>query len=58
MSYWNTKSSIANLSQINESGFKQGTSGGTLSEFFEIEEAVVLDVIYDENHPELSLIHI
>jgi hypothetical protein len=57
MSYWNIKNSIGNNSRIHDSGFKSNTDvsgNSSFSEFYEIEEAVVLDVIYDSNHPEIK----
>lgn len=52
MSYWKVKTSFGNNLKSHESGFKSGQSSD-MSEFFEFEEAVVLDVIYDESHPEI-----
>lgn len=53
MSYHNTRSDIGNNSQIHDIGFK-GSTSLVSPEFYEIEEAVVLDVIYDTNHPEIK----
>jgi hypothetical protein len=53
MSYWNKKNTLGNSSKFHESGFKS-TVNMDAPEFFEFEEAVVLDVIYDENHPEIK----
>lgn len=54
MSYWNIKNIIGNSSKFHESGFKTNSDASSLSEFYEIEEAVVLDVIYDETHPDIK----
>lgn len=54
MPYWNIKSDIGNNSTIHKIGVKSGGSSAQLSEFYEFEEAVVLDVIYDQNHPEIK----
>jgi len=54
MSHWNIKNAIGNTSRLHEGGFKSNESSSPLSEFYEIEEAVVLDIIYDENHPEIK----
>ena len=59
MSYWNTNNSIGNNSTLHVSAGafgsgKTGNSAPILSEFFEIEDAIVLDVIYDINHPEIK----
>ncbi len=54
MSYWNIKNSIGSNSKLNENGFKTTTDSSNLSEFYELEEAVVLDVILDTNHPAIE----
>lgn len=54
MPHWNIKSDIGNNSTIHAAGFNISNPTSRLSEFYEIEEAVVLDVIYDENHPEIK----
>jgi hypothetical protein len=54
MAFWNTKSAIGNTSAIHTNSFGHGSSQPILSEFFEIEDAVVLDVINDDKHPEIK----
>lgn len=54
MAYWRKKGDAGNNFQANEYGFKSGITTITFPEFYEIEEAVVLDVIYDLDHPELK----
>ena len=54
MSYWKINNNIGNSSRLHDSGFRTGEATTQLSEFYEFEEAVVLDVIYDENHPEIK----
>lgn len=47
MSYWVSKNSIGNSSKLHEGGFKNYGGNPSTSEFYEVEEAVILDVIYD-----------
>lgn len=55
MAYWKETSSIGNNSKIHTPGIGgQILSSNSMSEFYELEEALVLDVIYDENHPEIK----
>jgi hypothetical protein len=50
MPYWKIKNSIGNNSKFHQHGFKSTDNSSNLSEFYELEEAVVLDVIMDETH--------
>lgn len=54
--HWNIRSSIGSGYKFHEPGFANNQVNSTLSEFYEIEEAVVLDVIHDETHPDIGLL--
>lgn len=56
MPYTNIKNSYGSYSQLTNIGLKQNNSGDSPNtvEFYELEPAVVLDVIMDENHPEIK----
>jgi hypothetical protein len=54
MAYWNVKNTIGNNSRHHESGFSQKAGNVESSEFYEIEEGVVLDVILDATHPDIK----
>jgi len=56
MSYFANKTGMGSNSKLNDTGLGSlgGTSHTTVSEFYEFEPAVVLDIILDENHPLLK----
>jgi hypothetical protein len=54
MSYWKIKNAIGSNSKFNQNGFKTNETTSALSEFYELEEAVVLDIILDETHPAIQ----
>ena len=54
MSYFKGKSNVTGYSALNNTGLSalgKSGGGGIVPEFYEMEPAVVLDVILDENHP-------
>lgn len=55
MSYYNIKSAPISFGQLNNLGLSVGNTSNPTpnNEFYELEPAVVLDVILDEYHPEL-----
>ena len=55
MSYFNIKSSPVSYGQLNNIGLSVGNQSNTApsNEFYELEPAIVLDVILDETHPEI-----
>jgi len=55
MSYFNIKSSPVSYGQLNNIGLSVGgqSSAAPSNEFYELEPAIVLDVILDETHPEI-----
>jgi hypothetical protein len=56
MPYFNIKSSPISFGQLNNIGLSVGNQSGTAAsanEFYELEPAIVLDVILDETHPEI-----
>ena len=55
MPYFNIKSSPISFGQLNNIGLSVGNQTTTTSanEFYELEPAIVLDVILDETHPEI-----
>ena len=55
MSYFNIKSSPISFGQLNNLGLSVGaqSSAASSNEFYELEPAIVLDVILDEKHPEI-----
>lgn len=55
MSYFNIKSSPISFGQLNNIGLSVGGQSSTPSgnEFYELEPAIVLDIILDEKHPEI-----
>ena len=56
MSYFKNKIGVGSNSSLNNTGLGGLSSGesGITPEFYEMEPAVVLDVILDENHPVLQ----
>ena len=56
MSYHNVKSAPTSFSQLNSVGLAVSSTAPSIptSEFYELEPAIVLDVILDENHPEFK----
>ena len=55
MSYFNIKSSPISSGQLNNIGLSVGGQSNSTStnEFYELEPAIVLDVVLDEKHPEI-----
>jgi len=55
MPYFNVKSAPVSFGQLNNLGLSVGSnnSSPSVSEFYELEPAIVLDVILDEKHPEI-----
>ena len=56
MPYFNIKSSSNSFSQLNNIGLATGGTSPSIptNEFYELEPAIVLDVILDEKHPEIK----
>jgi hypothetical protein len=56
MSYFTNKSGVGSYSKLNDTGLGSlgGSGVGITPEFYEMEPAIVLDVILDENHPLLK----
>jgi hypothetical protein len=53
MAYWNTTTGNVS-SQLDNFGYGSGGSQPKLTEFYEFEPAVVLDIILDKDHPSFS----
>ena len=55
MPYFNVKSAPVSFGQLNNLGLSVGSNNSlpSVSEFYELEPAIVLDVILDEKHPEI-----
>ena len=56
MSYFTNKSGVGSYSKLNDTGLGSlgGSGVGIIPEFYEMEPAIVLDVILNENHPVLK----
>lgn len=52
--YTNFTSNQGSFSKLNDTGLSSKANSGGVSEFYELEPAVVLDIILDASHPEIK----